>query len=123
MCKFCKKDVRATKQLQLYKTPAVLVMSLNRFKANGNIAQGKLCDMVTFPVMGLDMTQFSVEQTGTDMYDLVGVVKHWGQLNRGHYKAVARNSINGKWFQYDDEEFAEIREEGIVDENAYVLFY
>lgn len=58
---------------------------------------------------------------GVGVYDLIGVVKHWGQLNNGHYKAVAKN--HGVWFEYDDETIREIATEEVVDAHAYVLFY
>jgi len=37
-CNGCKSQVRATKQLSLYKTPQILVLSLNRFKNRQNFA-------------------------------------------------------------------------------------
>jgi len=69
------------------------------------------------------MGGFIETQTGSGIYDLIGVVRHYGQLNRGHYRSVALNSAKQKWLSFDDENVEEISEAGIVDSSAYVLFY
>jgi len=65
-CSKCKEHVQATKQLEIYRTPPVLVVSLKRFKGGkqkfsmygGGGGGGKLSTLVDFPLEGLDITPF-----------------------------------------------------------------
>ena len=53
------------------------------------------------------------------IYDLYGIVEHFGSLSSGHYIALCKNL--GRWIEYDDEELR--LAEKIVNNNAYLLFY
>lgn len=58
------------------------------------------------------------------VYDLHGVINHYGSLYGGHYTAFAKNSTTGKWFHYNDSVVNEVTSETeIVSDAAYVLFY
>ena len=56
-------------------------------------------------------------------YNLYGVVNHHGALGGGHYTAMAKNSVDGLWYSYDDERVCQMEEEDIVTSEAYLLFY
>lgn len=36
------------------------------------------------------------------LYDLCGIVNHYGGLNGGHYTAACLNSESMKWYDYND---------------------
>ena len=57
------------------------------------------------------------------MYDLYGVVNHYGTMGGGHYTAYCKNFLNNRWYEFDDSRVSEIRSKDAVSENAYVLFY
>jgi ubiquitin C-terminal hydrolase len=59
------------------------------------------------------------------MYDLVGVSKHIGSLGFGHYIAHGRSSIDGEWYNFDDNEVRRVTAQEVVTDKvgAYVLFY
>lgn len=57
------------------------------------------------------------------VYDLIAVSNHYGGMGGGHYTAYAYNRIRQKWLEFDDQQVSEIRENQIVTEAAYVLFY
>jgi ubiquitin carboxyl-terminal hydrolase 4/11/15 len=65
-CTKCKDHVQATKKLEIYRPPSILVVSLKRFKGGkksmygyGNSSMGsKLSTLVDFPLSGLDMAPF-----------------------------------------------------------------
>jgi ubiquitin C-terminal hydrolase len=40
-------------------------------------------------------------------YCLSGIVEHTGELDYGHYTATCRNSINGKWYDFNDSSVSE----------------
>jgi len=54
-------------------------------------------------------------------YDLVAVSEHHGGLGGGHYTAVGRSTVDGKWYSFDDSHVSETN--NIVTPSAYVLFY
>ena len=47
----------------------------------------------------LDMGRFVLEPTEAkdSIYDLMGVTKHMGGQEGGHYIAYAKSSVNGEW--------------------------
>ena len=44
------------------------------------------------------------------MARLDAVVCHVGSIDRGHYFTLVRNSLNNRWFLYDDDAIFEITE-------------
>ena len=56
-------------------------------------------------------------------YDLYAVSNHSGSLNFGHYTAMCKNEISGKWYEYNDSSVHTCNMNEIVSENAYVLYY
>ena len=69
------------------------------------------------------MGEFVLEKKGQEhlIYDLFGVVNHYGSLNFGHYKAVAL--CENKWIEYDDSSTRVVQEEDVVTEAAYIYFF
>lgn len=65
---------------------------------------------------------FSAEQMET-VYDLHGIVNHYGTLGFGHYVSFVRNYFEQTWYKYEDEERTEVKEEQLEKESAYLLFY
>ena len=57
------------------------------------------------------------------MYDLVGVINHYGSMNFGHYVAFAKNSITDQWYEFNDSSVSMITEGSVCNSAAYVLFY
>lgn len=63
---------------------------------------------VDFPLVGLDL-QKHVEGPGpVPLYDLYGVVNHYGALLGGHYTAYVRHAITGEWLCYDDSRVSKV---------------
>lgn len=118
-CPSCKNHVRATKKMEIYKAPPILILHLKRF-ANNN----KLSIFVDYPVKDLDLTEYIKEQSNiSKLYDLFAVSNHYGGMGGGHYVAYAQNYFNKKWYKFDDSHVAEMEESSVVKESGYVLFY
>ena len=102
-CPDCKKHQPATKAVELWKVPDVLVFALKRFSA-GRYARDKIDDFVDFPIEGFNMEQFVegdkverrlAEQSGVVVgepesliYDLYAVDNHYGGMGGGHCEPV-----------------------------------
>ena len=61
-CSSCQKHQPATKQLQIYQLPKILVIQLKRFKYRNRIWSDKLSNLVKFPIDGLDMSPFLLKR-------------------------------------------------------------
>lgn len=123
-CSKCKEFRLATKKLELFSTPPILVIQFKRF----NTAKSQYkCDakyegFIDFPLKGLDLSKFVKSKKYPELiYDLIGVSNHYGNLSSGHYTAYALNQ--NEWFDYDDGTVSKLDENKVVTANAYVLFY
>uniref|UniRef100_A0A8C8K4M1 Ubiquitin carboxyl-terminal hydrolase n=1 Tax=Oncorhynchus tshawytscha TaxID=74940 RepID=A0A8C8K4M1_ONCTS len=126
-CPMCKKHQLATKKLDLWSLPEVLIIHLKRFSYT-KYSREKLDIIVDFPLRHLDFSGCLLRKTGTNgeppsRYDLIAVSNHYGGLRDGHYTSYARNKDNGQWYYFDDSKVTYAREEQIVTNAAYLLFY
>ena len=123
-CPDCKKHQQATKTVEIWKVPDVLVFALKRFSSSRS-ARDKIDDFVDFPVDSFDLAPYvegdkverrlaiaAAEESGVEagepdslIYDLYAVDNHYGGLGGGHYTAYAKNHETGKWYDFDDVSF------------------
>lgn len=124
--------------MDLYKLPNILIIQLKRFSKDGDsmrsgfgmgmrsmISSSKNSDLVSFPVSNLDMKKYVLDPNEYEnySYDLFAISNHMGSLYGGHYTAHCKNSLDGKWYEFNDSSVSSAREEGLVCSSAYVLFY
>lgn len=100
-CNRCKELRLASKKLEIWTAPDILVIHLKRFSAN-RVFRDKVDVLVDFPVEGLDLSGKAGLNEDKDMiYDLIAVDNHYGGLGGGHYTAFAKNFFDGKWYEYN----------------------
>ncbi|KAM9313396.1 ubiquitin carboxyl-terminal hydrolase 15 isoform 2-T2 [Gastrophryne carolinensis] len=122
-CPHCKEHQQATKKLDLWSLPPVLVVHLKRFSYS-RYMRDKLDTLVDFPISDLDMSKFLINpNAGPCRYNLIAVSNHYGGMGGGHYTAFAKNKDDGKWYYFDDSSVSTASEDQIVSKAAYVLFY
>ena len=128
-CNKCKKHVDAVKKMDVYKSPYYLIFQLKRFKQDNEgssifniFNSSKNTTFIDFPVTNLDLSNYILSENNQGgIYDLIGVINHYGGESFGHYTAYC---LNGKkWMEYNDEYVAEIKRGNIITNAAYVLFY
>ena len=80
---------------------------------------------IDFPVNDFDLKDFvKQEQISGTVYDLYGVVNHFGSLNGGHYTATCKNPMEKKWYAFNDSVVYAIEDPPEFDKfAAYLLFY
>lgn len=120
-CSVCKDFKQATKKVEIWKAPDVLVFALKRF-SSGRYTRDKIDDFVDFPLEGFDMEPFvegdkverrlaaemgegnapAISEPDSLLYDLYAVSNHFGGLGGGHYTAYAKNPDSNKWYDFDD---------------------
>uniref|UniRef100_UPI00398F05F1 ubiquitin carboxyl-terminal hydrolase 15-like isoform X3 n=1 Tax=Pristiophorus japonicus TaxID=55135 RepID=UPI00398F05F1 len=122
-CPNCKQHQQATKKLDLWSLPPVLVVHLKRFSYS-RYWRDKLDTLVDFPISDLDMSEFLINpNAGRCEYNLIAVSNHYGGMGGGHYTAFAKNKDDNKWYYFDDTSVSSATEDQIVSKAAYVLFY
>ena len=87
-CPQCKVHRQASKKLDLWRLPDILVVHLKRFSFNRGF-RGKLDIFVDFPMTKLDLSKYVAPEEGGHVYDLYAVSNHYGGMGGGHYTAYA----------------------------------
>ncbi|KAI4326771.1 hypothetical protein L6164_019308 [Bauhinia variegata] len=122
-CPRCKEHRQATKKLDLWKLPDILVFHLKRFSYNRYL-KNKLDTFVNFPIRNLDLTKYVKSKDGQSyVYDLYAISNHYGGLGGGHYTAYAKLIDENRWYHFDDSHVSPVTEAEIKSSAAYVLFY
>lgn len=100
-CNRCKELRLASKKLEIWTAPDILVIHLKRFSAN-RLFRDKVDVLVDFPVEGLDLSgRVGLAEDKDMIYDLIAVDNHYGGLGGGHYTAFAKNFFDAKWYEYN----------------------
>ncbi|XP_068306335.1 ubiquitin carboxyl-terminal hydrolase 20-like [Pyrus communis] len=122
-CEKCMEKVSVEKQLVVDQAPQVAAFHLKRFKTDGSNVQ-KIEKHVEFP-LELDLKPYT---GGSDIdvelkYELYAIVEHVGfSSTSGHYFCFIRSSPD-TWHRLDDSRVTRVREEFVLSQEAYILFY
>lgn len=131
-CNKCKGHKQATKKMELYKLPDVLILHLKRFKTSrigsfGSIyfpaGSTKINSFVEFPIEEINLDEFCKKKNQNCKYQLIGVSNHYGEMGGGHYTAYCRNHFTNKWYEFDDASVSTAKQDEVVSQAAYMLFY
>lgn len=115
-----KEYVDCYKQIKFWNTPKILIIVLKRFLKNGL----KKTQTIDFPIKELNLNKYcNGYRKNKNIFDLVCVANHIGNLNFGHYYAYCKNSKNNKWYNYNDNTVREISEDELISSSVYCLFY
>ena len=125
-CNKCKSLKSANKQVSIYRLPNYLIIHFKRFNVKNSVLTGKLLSeknntFIDYPIKELDLSNNVIGNKDNCIYNLYGVIEHFGGLSYGHYIAKCKNL--GKLFEFNDDKVKEINSDKIVTQNAYVLFY
>ncbi len=136
-CDNCKKKVLASRSINIWEPPEILIIVLKRFEIyNNNIL--KINTIIKFPLHGLKLNNnfLNIRPHNDCKYDLFGVISHFGtgvgkgvsmSNESGHYISYCKNPLNGLWYQHNDDIVKGIKtkhiEDMIINKTSYVLFY
>lgn len=120
-CGRCNNRQTASKKIDIWKSPNILILHLKRFRYGADGAE-KIQNKVTFGIENLDITKFvkgiHVNKSNYNLFAVcVGGLltkNHVGTLEIGHYYTFTKNFANDKWYVIDDEIF------GIVEDQEAV---
>lgn len=99
ICPKCKKAREAPQKLTLWRLPDLLTFHIKRFNMSARWHE-KILTKVNFPMTGLDMSEWchdgSPARADQNVYDLIGVMNHYGSMTGGHYIATCKATLAGK---------------------------
>ncbi|KAJ0565226.1 putative ubiquitinyl hydrolase 1 [Helianthus annuus] len=124
-CPGCKEHRQATKKLDLWRLPDIIVFHLKRFSYS-RFLKNKLDTFVNFPIHNLDLSKYVKNKDpsgGVNVYELYAISNHYGGLGGGHYSAYAKLVEEDRWYHFDDAHVTPVSEGDIVTSAAYLLFY
>ncbi|XP_057721233.1 ubiquitin carboxyl-terminal hydrolase 5 isoform X4 [Arachis stenosperma] len=129
-CPQCKERRQASKKLDLWRLPEVLVIHLKRFSYSRSMKH-KLETFVNFPVHDFDLTNYVANKNNSrrQLYELYALTNHYGSMGSGHYTAHIKVFPNvqlldeNRWYNFDDSHISPISEDDVNTAAAYVLFY
>ncbi|XP_062197041.1 ubiquitin carboxyl-terminal hydrolase 5-like isoform X2 [Phragmites australis] len=123
-CPRCKEQRQASKKLDLWRLPEVLVIHLKRFSFSRS-TKHKLETFVNFPIHNLDLTHYIANKKSShrQIYELYAVSNHYGSMASGHYTAFIKLLAENRWYNFDDSQVSAMNEEDVKSGAAYVLFY
>ncbi|KAK9840619.1 hypothetical protein WJX81_004670 [Elliptochloris bilobata] len=117
---------RASKCVQLYRLPRVLVLHLKRFTHGLGAGTGKLHKPVRFDAtlhIQPGWVHRDCPQHAGAALDLIATVSHHGRTPAsGHYTADVRQE-DGRWLRFDDSNVTSVPLSRVLDDKAYLLFY
>ena len=124
-CPKCKQKVDATKKIDLWKLPPVLVVHLKRFEFDmRSFLYRKIDTHLRAPeLFDLSSLCFSEQKDGA-AYRVTCVANHLGGYGSGHYTATCRVGCptTGPFYYFDDSCVERLSSQQPVGANAYVIF-
>jgi ubiquitin carboxyl-terminal hydrolase 8 len=123
-CGKCEKHVNATKKLDLWMLPPILIIHLKRFTSTGN----KIDSCIQYPLCNWNVPTKSTSTsrsatTNPNTFDLYAISHHYGGLQGGHYTATVKNRFNDDWYEMNDSQTRRVDRISNRDSRAYCLFY
>ena len=119
-CNICRQLWDSLYTSKIFSCPNVLVLILNRGK--NNIYNVKL----NFEEI-IDITKFVSVNEGQVVYNLTGVITHYGQSGpNAHFLAFCKSPVNNRWYRYNDAvvtDVKDVKKDIINFGNPYILFY
>ena len=137
-CKNCGKKNEIEKTQKIIKYPKILIILIKRFQYFPN--PKKISKKINFEKkLNLKNFYFNfkneknkkgkkifLKEKEKGIYNLNGIINHFGNLNFGHYKSICKIKNFNTWIEFNDMflnemDFDKVKEEN--GENVYILFY
>eukprot|EP00980_Cylindrotheca_fusiformis_P029915 scaffold24028_cov152-Cylindrotheca_fusiformis.AAC.6 len=99
-CPQCREYREGKQSLELWRLPDILTIHIKRFNCSARWRE-KITTKVNFPLSGLDMNEWCHENSpsiehDSNVYDLIGVIYHYGGMTGGHYVATCKATPCGR---------------------------
>ncbi|KAJ6251398.1 ubiquitin carboxyl-terminal hydrolase [Anaeramoeba flamelloides] len=128
-CPRCNKKVNSTKKIDFCILPQICIIHLKRMNYASS-KKRKINKFIDFP-FELDFSPYlqnngilNSQEENNNKYKLFAISEHEGNCMSGHYTSVCYNSLDSKWFRFNDSLIKQLNSsEQIKTNKAYILFY
>lgn len=96
-CPRCKEFREGKQHMDLWRLPDLLTFHIKRFNCSARWRE-KISTKVNFPLTGLDLSDWCHSESlcvDNNVYDLIGVMNHYGGMTGGHYVATCKATACG----------------------------
>lgn len=83
----------------------------------------KIDTYVEFPITDLDVRNYTIDASESQIYDLYSIIVHHGTSGSGHFLAYIWSPENSSWFEMNDSHARPTTPEVVHSQSAYMLFY
>jgi hypothetical protein len=102
-CPRCKVIREGGQNMNLWRLPDLLTFHIKRFNMSARWHE-KITTKVNFPLTGLDMSEWCHDESpvrqkepgDSYVYDLIGVMNHYGSMTGGHYVATCKATASSR---------------------------
>ena len=115
-CNKCQKMRDANQKNQILYSPHIMIIILNRGKANQFDCDVKFNN--TF-----DTSKFIENKSGPTNYDLIGVISHYGESGMGGHFIAECKHFDGRWYSFSDAQVSRSSNNYSKGGVPYILFY
>ena len=119
-CNICSQLYDSLYTTRIYSSPTVLVLILNRGKNN-------MYNIKLDFYESIDITNYVTMKQGKLIYNLQGVITHFGQSGpNAHFLAFSKSPVDKKWYRYNDATVTDVKDlkKDVIDFGTpYILFY
>jgi ubiquitin C-terminal hydrolase len=128
--------VNAVKTTSIWEPPKILIIGLKRneikitYSGNTpNYTNSKKSNKISFEINNFNIKKYihPLKKNSYDnnqyIYNLQAINNHSGNVENGHYWSYCKNSIDNKWYNFNDDNVTPINEKNLITKNAYILFY
>ena len=126
-CSKCQTHRDATKKIDLWILPPILIVHFKRFRTNDfGLVASKNNAAISFPIQDWMVGSFiKNKDSHAPRYDLYAVANHVGQMGQGHYWAAAKHRMDDQWYEFNDSTTRLLDESDVerIKSSAYLLFY
>ncbi|KAJ6248655.1 ubiquitin carboxyl-terminal hydrolase [Anaeramoeba flamelloides] len=128
-CPRCNKKVNSTKKIDFCILPQICIIHLKRMNYASS-KKRKINKFIDFP-FELDFSPYlqnngilNSQEENDNKYKLFAISEHEGNCMSGHYTSVCYNSLDSKWYRFNDSLIKQLNSpEQIKTNKAYILFY
>ena len=128
-CPRCKQYREATKKIDIWRLPPLLIVHLKRFKYQG-VWRDKITTYCNYPIEKyLELDNYVLHNADKSNanynYQLYAIANHSGTMDGGHYTAFCRyTNLKNRWFKFDDSDVKEVTDKSVLkSSSSYILFY
>ncbi|KAG7271161.1 hypothetical protein CRUP_002810 [Coryphaenoides rupestris] len=123
LCPHCRQRQQGVVKMSLWTLPDILILHLKRFRQVA-AHRNKLTTLVSFPLAGLDMAPHVVKRSrGLSPAPPRPTPPPTCMTPPPPATSFCRNSVDGRWYGYDDTSAEPTPPGELVTRGAYILFY